>query len=110
MPHRQFAADRGDEVAQVSAVADVSEEREVLFIDRLPSCPVHLGVVEIFALNPPRLPIDLRPLGAGINLRLELRHVDWPVAHLGGAVCRNYSPAISTGLVQEFLLVSRERI
>src|SRR5262249_10716508 len=71
---------------------------------------MHPGVVKILALNPPRLPVYLSPLGAWIDLRLELRHVDWPVAHFGGAVCRNNAPAIAAGVVKEFLLVGRERV
>src|SRR5262245_61781619 len=110
MPDRQFATDRGDEVAKVGAMADVRKERKILFIDRLPISAVHFGVVEIFALNPPCLPVYLRPLGAGVNPHLELRHVDRPVAHFGGAVCGDDSPTISTRLVKELLLVSRERV
>src|SRR5215510_12782909 len=110
MPHSQLAADRSYEITQVGPVAYIGQERAVLIVDCLPIGSVHFGVVEILALNPPRLTIDLRPLGAWIYLRLELRHIDCAVAHLGGAVCRNDSPAVSAGLIEEFLLVSRERV
>ena len=69
---RELAADHGDQVTQIGAVADEGEQRLVLIVDPLPIVAVHLGVVEEFALDPPCLAIDLRPFGAGIDLHLEL--------------------------------------
>jgi len=67
---RKLAADHRDQVTQICAMTNISQQRFVFLIDCLPIRAVHLRIVEILTLNAPRFAIDLRPLGARINSHL----------------------------------------
>ena len=94
-------------------MADVRQQRAVLVVDRLPVGAVHLRVVEILALNAPRLAEDLRPLGARIDPRFELRDVDRASPTFAGRSVRDDAPAAAVlaaaGLIQQLLAIRRER-
>ena len=91
-------------------MAHVSKERLILFVDRLPIVPVKLRIVEILALNAPSLAINLFPLGARIDLHLELGYVERAITHLNrsraiGCYDSPTSSAAGAGLIKKFLLV-----
>ena len=83
-PTVELAADHRDQVAEVGAMRHERHQRAVLVVDRLPVGAVHRRVVEILALDPPRLAEDLRPLGTRIDQRIEAGDIDrrlrppWP--------------------------------
>src|SRR5437879_1495336 len=96
-------------------MAHVGEERPILFKDCLPIVPVKLRIVEILALNAPSLAINLFPLGARIDLHLELGYVERAIAHLNRnrAIGGHDSPtgsAAGARLIEKFFLVIRKRV
>src|SRR5215217_3257246 len=107
MPNCQFAADHGDQVAQVCSMTDKTQQRLVFVIDRLPVCAVHVCVVEIFTLNAPRFAVNLRPLGAWINAHLQLGYVQWTITNLRWSFSRDNTPTVGAvaGLVQQLFLI-----
>ncbi len=48
------------------------EEWFVLFVHRFPVCPVHLGVIQKIAVNPPSLTVDLLPFSDRVHFCLEI--------------------------------------
>src|SRR6185369_1271636 len=107
MTDGKLPSDGGDQIREVGAMLNIRQKRFVLFIDRLPIISVHLRVVEIVALDAPRLAEDLRPLGSRIDQRFELGNVDRSIANLGRyrAIEWNDSPSVprACGLIQHLL-------
>src|SRR5687768_16010515 len=115
MAHAQLTADHCDEISEVSAMADKRQQRAILLKDRLPIRAVIFRVVEILALNPPGLAIDLLPLSSGIDTHLHLRQVKRTIAYFNWsrAICGHDAPtdsATSGGLIKQLLLVVRKRV
>ena len=87
-------------------MAHKGEQRSILFVNRLPVVAVKLRIIEILALNPPRLAKDVCPLGARIDFRFELRHVERSIAYLNRSrtIRRHDSPRVAS-LIEKFFLV-----
>src|SRR2546423_15625613 len=96
-------------------MTDRGKQRPILFKDCLPIVPMKLRIVEVLALDAPRLAINLFPLGARIDLHLELGYVERAIAHLNRnrAIGGHDSPtgsAAGARLIKKFLLVVRKRV
>ena len=63
----QFAHHLRQDVGQLRAIGDAIDERQVLRLHRRPVHAVHVAVVEVVALEPPRLGEHLPPLVARIE-------------------------------------------
>src|SRR5688572_16089900 len=113
MAHREFAPDARYQVCQVGAVTNVGEQGTILFINRLPICAMHLGIVKILALDAPRLFKDLFPLRAWINSHFDLGHADWTIASLSGPLGSDDTPVCTSssgGLIKKLLLITRDNV
>ena len=110
MADGELSSDAGDQIPEIRAMADERQQRAVLLVDGLPVGAVHLGVVEVLALNAPRLSKDLRPLGARVDPCREGGDVERPVADTRGPVERHDAPAIPVGAIQQLLRVAREAV
>src|SRR2546423_15290398 len=96
-------------------MTDRGKQRPILFKDCLPIVPMKLRIVEILALDAPRLAKNLFPLGARIDAHFELRDAERAVAYSNGSrpICRNDSPSgpsAGAGLIEKFFLVIRKRV
>src|SRR5256885_6474520 len=96
-------------------MSDKGKQRPVLFKYRLPVIAVKVRIIEILALDPPGLAINLFPLGSRIDTHFELGDVEWSISHLSrnGTIGRHDSPtgsAAGAGLIQKFLLVIGQRV
>src|SRR6185503_2443783 len=96
-------------------MTDEGHQRTILLKDGLPISAVILRIVEILALNTPRLAINLFPLSARVDAHLHLREVQWSIAHPHGrgAIRGHDAPtgsATGRGLIKKFLLVMRKRV
>ena len=61
-----------DDIGQLAAVGDAIDERQVLGANRRPVDAVHVAVVEVVALEPPRLDEHLPPFVARIEAERPL--------------------------------------
>src|ERR1043165_347871 len=104
MAHCELAPHPRDQITKGSAMPPVTKQTRIFLINRLPIGAVHFGVVEILALDPPRLAIDLRPLCFRIDAHLQLRDVEWSITNFRRPLRRNYSPTARIGLIEQFLL------
>src|SRR5713226_9453037 len=95
MPDHQLAADSGDEITEIGTVPNERHERTVLLVDRVPVGAVHRRIVEVLALDAPRLVEDLCPFGAWLDADLGLRQIEQTVPDFGGALRRHDPPAIA---------------
>jgi hypothetical protein len=73
-------------------MAHERKQRLIFRENGFPIGAVKLRIVKILALHTPRLAKDLFPLGAWIDTRFELGHVDWSIADLGRAIRGHDSP------------------
>ncbi len=64
---RQFADHLREDVAQLGAIGHAIDERHVLRLHRRPVEAVHAAIIEVIALEPPRLREHLAPLVARIE-------------------------------------------
>src|SRR6185437_456266 len=93
-------------------MAHVTEQWLILLINLLPIRAVHVHVVEILTLNAPRFPVDLCPLGTRIDLRFQLRDIQWTSADFSRSFCCDNAPTVCAiaRLVQKFFPVRRDGI
>src|SRR5438874_10899934 len=110
MADNELAADGRDQIGEIGAMTDKRQQRTVLAKDRIPISPVHRRIVEIFALDAPRLLENLRPLGAWIDTDFSLRQVEQPVADPAGSIGRDDAPSIAARGVEELFRIGRERV
>src|SRR5215469_8515483 len=110
MAHSQLSADSGDQISEVHAMADIGDHREVLIINGLPVIPVHFGIVKVLALESPCLAKDLCPFGSWVDEHFKLGDVNRTIANFCRAVGCDYPPPGTGRLVEELLLISRERV
>src|ERR1044072_5429922 len=94
MTDGELAADHRDQVTEICSMTNKTQQRFVFLIHSLPIRAVHLRIVEILALNAPRLAVDLRPLGARINSHLQLSDVQWTIANFRRSFSRDNPPTI----------------
>src|SRR5260370_22514218 len=96
MPDHQLAADSGDEIPEIGTVPNERHERTVLLVDRVPVGAMHRRIVEVLALDAPRLVEDLCPFGAWRDGDLGRRQIEQTVPDFCGALRLRDPPAIST--------------
>ena len=110
MAYSKLATNRCDQIAEVGAMSHMSDQRTILFIDRLPISAMELRIVEILALDAPSFAKYILPLRTWIDLHFQLRDVERSIAYSDRSrtICWNNSPTGSTAgtaLIQKFLRV-----
>ena len=77
---RQLAEHHADHAVQIAAGREVGEELFVLGSNGVPVGPVHVGRVEVVAVDPPGLVEDLRPFRPGLDRHRDRVEVERAVA------------------------------
>ncbi len=105
----QLAHHLAEEVRQLGAVRDPGDERSVLLQHRGPVHAVHVAVVEVVALEPPRLDEHLMPLLARIDGELPRGEIDLLLREIGLLARRGVEHRDVVALADHHLLaVARE--
>src|SRR5262249_54478749 len=101
---RKLAAHPLDDAVQIAASSKMRQERSVLIALRFPIDAVHVGRVEVVAVDSPRFVEYLRPLGAGVDANLDVVDVELAGSRLRLGRYGDNRPGVVAG-VENLLLV-----
>ena len=108
--HHHLAHHLGKQVVEVGAVRHVGQEGGVLFLGGGPVQAVHVGVVEVVALQAPHLVKHLGPLVARVDVGIQAREGDFAIGGGGLAGRLHNAVGVVGGHVEHFFAVGAQGV